>query len=115
MLTSIQIRVPPAPLSAEVNTRQFALFDTTRSKFVKDNYLNPAAMTAERSFSSNLAEPLAIVGLSFKLPQDAVDEASLWKILEQRRSLLTDWPSDRACVDGFYKEGLKEPNMVPNN
>ncbi|KAG6354546.1 hypothetical protein INS49_004563 [Diaporthe citri] len=70
-------------------------------------------MAAERNLSSKIAEPLAIVGLSFKLPQDAVDEKSFWEIMVQRRSLLTDWPSDRACLDGFYKEGPKEPNMLP--
>lgn len=69
-------------------------------------------MAAERNPSSNSIEPLAIVGLSFKLPQDALDETSFWQIMEQRRSLATDWPSDRACLDGFYKEGPKEPNMV---
>lgn len=72
-------------------------------------------MATERSLPSNAAEPIAIVGLSFKLPQNAVDEISFWEIMEQRRSLVTDWPSDRACLDGFYKEGLKEPNMVSDH
>lgn len=73
---------------------------------------NLAAMATERNLSSNSAEPLAIVSLSFKLPQDTVDETSFWEIMEQRRSLATDWPPDRTSLDGFYKEGPKEPNMV---
>jgi hypothetical protein len=62
--------------------------------------------------SSNSAEPLAIVGLSFKLPQDAVDETSFWEVMEKRKNLSTDWPTDRTCLDGFYQDGPKEPNMV---
>lgn len=69
-------------------------------------------MASQRNLPTKSVEPLAIVGLSFRLPQEAVDEASFWEVMEQRRSLATDWPSDRACVDGFYKEGAKEPNMV---
>ena len=59
-----------------------------------------------------MTEPLAIVGLSFKLPQDAVDEHSFWEIMEKRKDMSTDWPTERACLNGFYKDGLKEPNMV---
>lgn len=62
--------------------------------------------------SSNPVEPLAIVGLSFKLPQEAVDETSFWEVMEKRKNLSTDWPTDRTSLDGFYKEGPKEPNMV---
>ena len=47
-------------------------------------------MANERHTSSNSAEPLAIVGLSFKLPQDAVDETSFWEVMEKRKNLLTD-------------------------
>lgn len=44
-------------------------------------------MANDRHTSSNSAEPLAIVGLSFKLPQDAADETSFWEVLEKRKDL----------------------------
>ncbi|KAI0882851.1 uncharacterized protein GGS22DRAFT_180934 [Annulohypoxylon maeteangense] len=44
-------------------------------------------------------EPFAIVGLSFKLPQDATDESSFWKVLEEGRNLSTAWPEDRMPTD----------------
>lgn len=69
-------------------------------------------MAVEQSNSTTTMEPLAIVGLSFKLPQDAVDEASFWKVMENRKNLSTDWPADRSSLDGFFKNGPKEPNMV---
>ncbi|KAE9379424.1 hypothetical protein N431DRAFT_553644 [Stipitochalara longipes BDJ] len=70
-------------------------------------------MATDRHTLSNSAEPLAIVGLSFKLPQDAVDETSFWEVMEKRKNLSTDWPTDRTCPDGFYQDGPKEPNMLP--
>jgi acyl transferase domain-containing protein len=69
-------------------------------------------MANERHTSNNSAGPLAIVGLSFKLPQDAVDEMSFWEVMEKKKNLSTDWPTDRTCLDGFYQDGPKEPNMV---
>jgi acyl transferase domain-containing protein len=53
-------------------------------------------------------EPIAIVGLAFKLPQEAVDEASLWEVLQQRRNLMTTWPKDRAAVESFHDGGSKK-------
>lgn len=47
-------------------------------------------MAAECNLSSPSTEPLAIVGLSFKLPQNVADETSFWEIMEQRRNLATD-------------------------
>lgn len=58
-------------------------------------------------------EPIAITGLSFKMPQDAVDEAGLWGILEKGTNVKTRWPADRTTTDVFYDDGLKNPNTVP--
>ncbi|KAI1806439.1 hypothetical protein F4811DRAFT_510997 [Daldinia bambusicola] len=44
---------------------------------------------------------IAIVGLSFKLPQDADDDASFWNILENKRNLMTKWPESRVKTDSF--------------
>jgi acyl transferase domain-containing protein len=47
-------------------------------------------------------EPLAIVGCSFKGPQEAIDEENLWKVLESQRNLMTEWPADRCTLDAFH-------------
>lgn len=58
-------------------------------------------------------EPFAIVGVSFKLPQEAVDETSLWEVLETGKNLMTEWPKDRAVLDSFT-DGCEDgiPNTV---
>lgn len=47
-------------------------------------------------------EPIAIVGLAFKYPQDATSSAAFWKMLLEKRSTMTECPKDRLNVDGFY-------------
>lgn len=62
--------------------------------------------------SQTTDQAFAIIGISFKLPQDAVDESRLWKVLEERRNVMTEWPADRVSVDGFHDGGSKAPNTV---
>ncbi len=40
-------------------------------------------------------DEIAVVGLSFKLPQDVNDVSSFWEVLENRKNLMTDWPESR--------------------
>ncbi|KAK8037713.1 hypothetical protein PG991_001059 [Apiospora marii] len=46
-------------------------------------------------------EPIAIVGISFRLPQGAENEDSLWSILEAGKNVMTEWPESRANLDAF--------------
>ncbi|KAI8964847.1 hypothetical protein F5Y11DRAFT_57289 [Daldinia sp. FL1419] len=60
----------------------------------------------DTSSARSLSEPsgsgdIAIVGLSFKLPQDADDDASFWNILESKRNLMTEWPESRVKTGSF--------------
>ena len=57
-------------------------------------------------------EPIAVVGMSFKMPQDAVDEPGLWDILENRSNVLTDWPQNRAVLNSLLNNTTKNPNTV---
>ncbi|PYI32692.1 putative polyketide synthase [Aspergillus indologenus CBS 114.80] len=47
--------------------------------------------------------PLAIVGLSFKLPQDAVTPESFWQMLVERRCATTEFPPDRLNIDTHHR------------
>jgi acyl transferase domain-containing protein len=51
----------------------------------------------------SVVEDIAIVGYSFKLPQDINDDISFWEVLKNRRNLRTDWPASRANPDSFLK------------
>ncbi|KAI4714640.1 Type I Iterative PKS [Alternaria sp. Ai002NY15] len=59
-------------------------------------------------------EPIAIVGFGFKFPQDITDAQSLWKLLMERRSTMTEIPKNRWNIDGFYKEHGHRPGTVKN-
>ncbi len=45
---------------------------------------------------------IAIVGVSFKMPQDAEDELGFWKVLESRKNVMTEWPPSRTNIDAIY-------------
>ncbi|KAK5624368.1 hypothetical protein RRF57_000084 [Xylaria bambusicola] len=62
---------------------------------------------------SAASEPFAIVGLSMKLPQNVIDEPSLWKILEGRTNLRTEWPDNRILLDSFDGDDTSgKPNTI---
>lgn len=46
-------------------------------------------------------EDIAIVGYSFKLPQDVNDESMFWDVLQNRRNLMTKWPESRINAASF--------------
>jgi acyl transferase domain-containing protein len=56
--------------------------------------------------------PIAIIGASFRLPQEAVSEDSFWEVLVNGKNLMTEWPDDRAAVNSFIKGEVDRPNMV---
>jgi len=60
-------------------------------------------------------EPVAIVGLAFKLPQGVETEDRFWEILEQGKSLTTEWPKSRVNVEAFTSSNNATPNTVSYN
>ncbi|XXH05413.1 hypothetical protein Hte_011839 [Hypoxylon texense] len=56
-----------------------------------------------------MTDDIAIVGFSFKLPQDVDDVSSFWDVLENRRNLMTEWPQSRMTNGSF--EASKEGNV----
>ncbi|KAI0120848.1 hypothetical protein F4776DRAFT_672631 [Hypoxylon sp. NC0597] len=47
-------------------------------------------------------EPIAVVGFSFKLPGDVLDETSFWNMMYTRANQMTEWPDTRITTDSFY-------------
>lgn len=60
----------------------------------------------------SMADDIAIVGISFKGPQEAENEADLWNVLEGRKNLMTDWPKSRVNLDSFYDPTGNNYNKV---
>lgn len=50
-------------------------------------------------------EPIAIIGLAFRLPDGVEDASSLWDMLEHGRNVMKEWPKNRAKIETFYKPG----------
>ncbi|KAA8646574.1 Type I Polyketide synthases (Type I PKS) [Aspergillus tanneri] len=46
--------------------------------------------------------PLAVVGFSFRFPQDAVSPNSFWRMLLDARCASSDFPPSRMNIDGHY-------------
>lgn len=57
-------------------------------------------------------DDIAIVGVSFKFPQDAKDMSSFWEVLWNRKNLMTEWPKERTNVDSFYGTESKASSRV---
>ncbi|KAH6646092.1 fatty acid synthase S-acetyltransferase [Truncatella angustata] len=57
-------------------------------------------------------EPIAIVGLSFKLPGDVTDEGALWQMLVDRRNAMTEWPANRIAIDAFFDKTSEARNRL---
>ena len=47
-------------------------------------------------------EPVAIIGYSFRLPQDCTTNDGFWKTLWEKRHTATQWPEDRLNIKSFY-------------
>ncbi|KAL9115277.1 MAG: hypothetical protein Q9187_007346 [Circinaria calcarea] len=57
-------------------------------------------------------EPIAVVGLALRFPQEATSPQSFWQMLMEKRSAMTDVPSDRFNIDAFYREGEHETGVL---
>lgn len=59
-------------------------------------------------------EDIAIVGVSFKMPGKVIDEPSLWDVIENRRSLMKEWPKSRFNSQSFEGHVAgKSSNQLP--
>lgn len=57
-------------------------------------------------------EPIAIIGISHKFPQEAVNGDSFWKMLVNQRCASTEFPRDRLNIDAFYDPDPRKQNRV---
>lgn len=72
-----------------------------KSSGPKSDNTNPSC-TADTRPELDKLEPIAIVGLSLRFPQDATTVDSFWKLLLEQRCTVTPFPEDRLSVSGNY-------------
>ena len=59
-------------------------------------------------------EPIAIIGIGLRFPQEATSAASFWNLLLQQRCTMTEWPKERLNVDAFYHSDKNRNDTVSN-
>ena len=58
------------------------------------------------------SNPVAIIGLSLNVPQNANCAEEFWNMLINGRSALTEIPPERFNVDAFYHEDAERHDTV---
>ena len=57
-------------------------------------------------------EPIAVIGLALRFPQDATSPQKFWEMLMKKESAMTDVPRERYNVEAFYEEGEHQTGVV---
>ncbi|KAJ4305130.1 hypothetical protein N0V90_000660 [Kalmusia sp. IMI 367209] len=57
-------------------------------------------------------EQIAIIGHSYRLPQDTNDDATFWDLLENGRNVMSEWPASRTSIDSFHSTEAQRDNLL---
>lgn len=57
-------------------------------------------------------EPIAIIGLSLKFPQDVTSPRAFWDMLVEGRSAMTEMPKHRFNLEAYYHPNSEKPGTV---
>lgn len=67
-----------------------------------ENMVPTMSNRSENSIFEDRMDPVAIIGFSARMPQDADTPEGFWRMLSEGRSTRTHIPKDRFNVDAFY-------------
>lgn len=76
-----------------------------------DSDSNGASNSAQNPESIQ-EDPIVIIGMSLRFPQDAVSVETFWQMLMEGRSAGSSIPKDRYNVDAFYSPGVSKTGLV---
>ena len=74
-----------------------------------DGPQNPAFPRTEAPPPTDSVEPIAVIGLSAKFPQDATSPEAFWQMLVNGNSALSEIPESRFRWQSFYS---KDPHKI---
>ncbi|TRX97451.1 hypothetical protein FHL15_001729 [Xylaria flabelliformis] len=60
--------------------------------------------TRGKQVNGDVLEPIAIIGFALKYPEDGDSPEGFWKVLEEGRCVMTEWPKHRMRLDAFYEQ-----------
>ena len=73
---------------------------------VMDGLTNGAPKPSTNGFTHDsehaTVEPIAVIGMSLKFPQEATSPEAFWEMLYEGRCAMTEFPPDRFNIDAFY-------------
>jgi len=69
----------------------------------------------ERASYGDAIEPIAIVGMACRFPGGATTMEKLWSILHNKRCVVSDVPTQRFNVDGWYHPDPNHKGSVPQH
>lgn len=82
----------------------------TRSSAIPED--DPLQSTPSQPFQEINPEPIAVVGIGLKFPQDADTIEGFWDLLTAGRATVTDVPKDRWNVDSYYHPNADRNDTV---
>ncbi|KAL9032217.1 MAG: hypothetical protein Q9180_006624 [Flavoplaca navasiana] len=62
---------------------------------------------------NGIFEPLAVVGLSLKFPQDATTPETFFQMMMEKRCVMRKWPTDRINIEAFYSPTNDSVDTIP--
>lgn len=66
----------------------------------------------DRPLKSNIVQPIAVIGMALRFPQDATSPEKFWEMLMDGRSARTEVPKQRYNVDSYYRSDSSLPETV---
>lgn len=60
----------------------------------------------------NVDQPVAIIGMGLRFPQDATSPEKFWQMLVDGRSAKTEVPKERYNIDSHYRSDANLPDTV---
>lgn len=67
---------------------------------------------SDRPLKSNIVQPIAVIGMALRFPQDATSPEKFWEMLMDGRSARTEVPKERYNVDSYYRSDSSLPETV---
>ena len=110
------------PTVAQVNGSTNGVHHNDSSKYDYDSvnlrefpHETPASVANRTSTIEDKLEPIAVVGLALKFPQDATDPTSFWRMMMDKNSARSGIPPERFNIDAFHSaEGNKNGMVSPS-
>ena len=73
-----------------------------RTSYQTDIEVNGNGTCETSAAHSDALMPIAVVGISCRMPGDATDPENLWKMISEGRSAWSEVPPDRFNVNAFH-------------